>query len=55
MSASMLVFEVRGSEKPYAIDVERVLNVIEPNVMTPVPLLPGSRNREPSRPHRDRR
>ncbi len=41
MSASMLVFEVRGAEKPYAIDVERVLNVIEPNVMTPVPLLPG--------------
>ncbi len=40
MSASMLVFEVRGADKPYAIDVERVLNVIEPQVMTPVPLLP---------------
>ncbi|MEZ0310833.1 MAG: chemotaxis protein CheW [Myxococcota bacterium] len=41
MSASLLVFEVRGAEKAYAIDVERVLNVIEPTVMTPVPLLPG--------------
>ena len=41
MSASMLVFELRGAETPYAIDVERVLNVIEPNVVTPVPLLPG--------------
>jgi chemotaxis signal transduction protein len=41
MSASMLVFEVLGAEKPYAIDVERVLNVIEPSVMTPVPLLAG--------------
>lgn len=40
MSASMLVFEVRGVDKPYAIDVERVLNVIEPQVMTPVPLMP---------------
>ncbi len=40
MSASMLVFEVSGADKPYAIDVERVLNVIEPQVMTPVPLLP---------------
>ncbi len=41
MSGSMLVFEVPGSEKAYAIDVERVLNVIEPTVMTPVPLMPG--------------
>lgn len=37
----MLVFEVRGAEQVYAIDVERVLHVLEPTVMTPVPLLPA--------------
>jgi chemotaxis signal transduction protein len=41
MSAAMLVFELRGADKVYAIDVERVLNVIEPTVMTPVPLMPS--------------
>ena len=37
----LLVFEVRGApHKVYAIDVERVLNVLEPMQMTPVPLVP---------------
>jgi chemotaxis signal transduction protein len=40
MSEQVLVFEVRGvPTKAYAIDVERILNVLEPTQMTKVPLV----------------